>query len=114
MHKKEAQNKRKEIEKLNKEINAGLADPKIKARLADDGDYGKVVVARLRREIQSVKSSSRELAELGDAPVTPELLEKHWKASEGRNISWGVTSMFADASRWKPRSAPVSASSAAP
>ena len=28
------------IDKLNKEINAGLADPKIKARLADLGDIG--------------------------------------------------------------------------
>jgi tripartite-type tricarboxylate transporter receptor subunit TctC len=28
------------IEKLNKEINAGLADPKIKARLADLGNIG--------------------------------------------------------------------------
>jgi len=40
------------IEKLNKEINAGLADPKMKARLADLGgmlfagwpaDFGKLV-----------------------------------------------------------------------
>jgi tripartite-type tricarboxylate transporter receptor subunit TctC len=41
------------IEKLNKEINAGLADPKLKARLADLGftplvaspaDFGKLIV----------------------------------------------------------------------
>jgi tripartite-type tricarboxylate transporter receptor subunit TctC len=40
------------IEKLNKEINAGLADPKVKARLADLGgvvlagspaDFGKLI-----------------------------------------------------------------------
>ena len=40
------------VEKLNKEINAGLADPKIKARLADLGgsvlpgspsDFGKLI-----------------------------------------------------------------------
>ena len=40
------------IDKLNKEINAGLADPKIKARLADFGgtvlpgspaDFGKLI-----------------------------------------------------------------------
>src|SRR5207249_6824284 len=42
------------IDKLNKEINAGLADPKIKARLADLGgtvlalspsDFGKLIAA---------------------------------------------------------------------
>ena len=39
------------IDKLNKEINAGLADPKIKARFADLGDapispadFGKLIV----------------------------------------------------------------------
>ena len=40
------------IDKLNKEINAGLADPKLKARLADSGgtvlagsaaDFGKLI-----------------------------------------------------------------------
>ena len=69
--------------------------PDIAARLADDGPYGKTIVARLRREVQSVKSQSRELAELGDASVTLELLKKHFKSNEGRNIAWGVTSIFA-------------------
>ena len=37
------------IEKLNKEINAGLADPKIKARLAD---LGVTVLARFARRLR--------------------------------------------------------------
>jgi len=46
------------IERLNKEINAGLADPKVKARLADLGgmlipgtpdDFGKVVAAETEK-----------------------------------------------------------------
>jgi tripartite-type tricarboxylate transporter receptor subunit TctC len=45
------------VDKLNKEINAGLADPKIKARLADLGgtplvgspaDFGKLIVDETR------------------------------------------------------------------
>jgi tripartite-type tricarboxylate transporter receptor subunit TctC len=52
------------IEKLNKEINAGLADPKIKARLADIGgmlipgtpeDFGKVVAAETEKWSKVIK-----------------------------------------------------------
>jgi tripartite-type tricarboxylate transporter receptor subunit TctC len=53
------------IEKLNKEINAGLADPKIKARLADLGgmqiagtpeDFGKVVAAETDKWSKVIKA----------------------------------------------------------
>jgi tripartite-type tricarboxylate transporter receptor subunit TctC len=54
------------IEKLNKELNAGLADPKIKARLADlDGtelpgsptDFGKLIAAETAKWAKVVKFS---------------------------------------------------------
>ena len=53
------------IEKLNKEINAGLADPKIKAKLADLGgmlipgspaDFGKVVAEETDKWAKVIKS----------------------------------------------------------
>jgi tripartite-type tricarboxylate transporter receptor subunit TctC len=46
------------VDKLNKEINAGLADPKMKARLADLGgtvlvgspaDFGKLIAAETEK-----------------------------------------------------------------
>jgi tripartite-type tricarboxylate transporter receptor subunit TctC len=54
------------IDKLNKEINAGLADPKIKARLADLGseplagspaDFGKLIAAETEKWGKVVKFS---------------------------------------------------------
>jgi tripartite-type tricarboxylate transporter receptor subunit TctC len=53
------------IEKLNKEINAGLADPKIKAKLAELGgmlisgspaDFGKVVAEETDKWAKVIKS----------------------------------------------------------
>jgi tripartite-type tricarboxylate transporter receptor subunit TctC len=52
------------VDKLNKEINAGLADPKLKARLADLGgtallgspvDFGKLVAAETEKWGKVVK-----------------------------------------------------------
>jgi tripartite-type tricarboxylate transporter receptor subunit TctC len=52
------------VEKLNKEINAGLADPKIKARLADLGgtplvgspaDFGKLIADETEKWAKVVK-----------------------------------------------------------
>ena len=49
------------IEKLNKEINAGLADPKIKARLAD---LGGTVLRRLARRLrQAHRRRNREVGQ---------------------------------------------------
>jgi tripartite-type tricarboxylate transporter receptor subunit TctC len=54
------------IEKLNKEINAGLADPKMQARLADLGgmlmagspaDFGKIIVEETEKWAKVVKFS---------------------------------------------------------
>jgi tripartite-type tricarboxylate transporter receptor subunit TctC len=54
------------VEKLNKEINAGLSDPKMKARLADLGgtvlvgspaDFGKLIVAETEKWARVVKLS---------------------------------------------------------
>ena len=54
------------IDKLNKEINAGLADPKIKARLADLGgtvlpgsaaDFGKLIADETEKWAKVVKFS---------------------------------------------------------
>jgi tripartite-type tricarboxylate transporter receptor subunit TctC len=54
------------VEKLNKEINAGLADPKLKARLADLGgivlagspaDFGKLIAAETEKWAKVVKFS---------------------------------------------------------
>jgi tripartite-type tricarboxylate transporter receptor subunit TctC len=53
------------VDKLNKEINAGLADPKIKARLADLGgtvlpgspaDFGKLIAGDTERWAKVIKS----------------------------------------------------------
>jgi tripartite-type tricarboxylate transporter receptor subunit TctC len=54
------------IDKLNKEINAGLADPTIKARLANlgaialagsPGDFGEVITAETEKWAKVVKFS---------------------------------------------------------
>jgi tripartite-type tricarboxylate transporter receptor subunit TctC len=54
------------VEKLNKEINAGLTDPKIKARLADVGgtalsgspaDFGKLIADETEKWGKVVKFS---------------------------------------------------------
>ena len=49
------------IDKLNKEINAGLTDPKIKARLADLG--GDVLRALARRLWQVYRRRNREVGQ---------------------------------------------------
>ncbi len=54
------------IDKLNKEINAGLADPKLKARLADLGgtvlpgspaEFGKFIAAETEKWAKVIKFS---------------------------------------------------------
>ena len=54
------------VEKLNKEINAGLADPKMKARLADLGgevlallpaDFGKLIADETEKWGKVIKSA---------------------------------------------------------
>ncbi len=54
------------VNRLNKEINAALADPKIKAKLADLGgtvlagspaDFGKLIVEETEKWAKVVKSS---------------------------------------------------------
>ena len=55
------------VEKLNKEINAGLADPKIKARLADLGgtalpgspsDFGKHIAEETEKWAKVIRSAN--------------------------------------------------------
>jgi tripartite-type tricarboxylate transporter receptor subunit TctC len=55
------------IEKLNREINAGLADPRLKARLADLGatvlalspaDYGKLMVAETEKWAKVIRAAN--------------------------------------------------------
>ena len=57
------------IEKLNKEINAGLADPKLKARLADLGgkviagspaEFGKLIADETEKWAKVVKFAGME------------------------------------------------------
>jgi tripartite-type tricarboxylate transporter receptor subunit TctC len=59
------------IDKLNREINAGLADPKIKIRLADLGgmvlpgspaDFGKFIAAEIEKWAKVIRSASRLLS----------------------------------------------------
>jgi tripartite-type tricarboxylate transporter receptor subunit TctC len=54
------------VDKLNKEINAGLADPKLRARLADLGgtvlagsaaDFGKLIAEETEKWAKVVKAS---------------------------------------------------------
>jgi tripartite-type tricarboxylate transporter receptor subunit TctC len=60
------------IEKLNKEINAGLQDPKVKARLAELGgiiiagspaDFGKVIQEETDKWAKVIKSANVPLME---------------------------------------------------
>ena len=51
------------VDKLNKEINAGLADPKMKARLADLGAHGAFRLARRLR--QAHRRRNREVGQGG-------------------------------------------------
>ena len=51
------------VDKLNKEINAGLADPKMKARLADLG--GTVLAGLARRFRQAHRRGNREVGQGG-------------------------------------------------
>jgi tripartite-type tricarboxylate transporter receptor subunit TctC len=55
------------VDKLNKEINAGLSDPKIKARLADVGatalvgspaDFGKLIADETEKWAQVIKAAN--------------------------------------------------------
>jgi len=55
------------VEKLNKEINAGLADPKVKARLADLGgtvlagspaDFGKLIAEETEKWGKVIRSAN--------------------------------------------------------
>jgi len=55
------------IDRLNKEINAGLADPKIKTRLADLGntalagspaDFGKLIADQIEKWAKVIKSAA--------------------------------------------------------
>ena len=55
------------IDKLNKEINAGLADPKIKARLADLGgtvlagspaDFGKLIADETEKWAKVIRAAN--------------------------------------------------------
>ena len=55
------------IEKLNKEINAGLADPKIKTRVADMGgtvlagspaDFGRLIAAETEKWAKVIRAAN--------------------------------------------------------
>ena len=55
------------VEKLNKEINAGLADPKMKARLADLGgtvlagspaDFGKLIADETEKWAKVIRAAN--------------------------------------------------------
>jgi tripartite-type tricarboxylate transporter receptor subunit TctC len=55
------------VEKLNKEINAGLTDPKIKARLADVGgtalsgspaDFGKLIADETEKWAKVIRAAN--------------------------------------------------------
>ena len=86
------------VDKLNKEINAGLADPKIKARLAD---LGGTVLARLARRLRQAhrrrnrevgqggqvrRTSSRSESCLGRHSITPVALNRSAVGSVWREV----------------------------
>ena len=65
------------VDKLNKEINAGLADPKIKARLADLGgsllvgspaDFGKLIADETEKWGKVIKSAGDQAGLIRDGP----------------------------------------------
>ncbi|MEM1108086.1 MAG: hypothetical protein AAGH99_05270 [Planctomycetota bacterium] len=71
--------------------------PRIKRRL-ETTDFGRLFKKKVvLRYINSVKNDYAYLADLGDEPVSLELIEKHFKADEHRNIKWGVVSLYAAA-----------------
>jgi Tripartite tricarboxylate transporter family receptor len=60
------------VEKLNKEINAGLADPKIKARLPDLGGdvlWNKFAAMPAARDTNAINVADRDRANCGKASL---------------------------------------------
>jgi tripartite-type tricarboxylate transporter receptor subunit TctC len=55
------------IDKFNKEINAGVADPKMKARLTSPSDFGKLIVEETEKWGKVVKLSGAKLDSLTTA-----------------------------------------------
>ena len=72
------------VDQLNKEINAGLADPKMKARLADLGgtvlagspaDFGKLIAEETEKWGKVIRAAN----------IKAERASRHWHFREGRS-----------------------------
>ena len=78
------------IDKLNKEINAGLADPKMKARLADLGgtvlagspaDFGKLIADETEKWGKVIRAPTSSRSD----PAIPPTFHKFRSANSGRS-----------------------------
>jgi hypothetical protein len=95
------------VEKLNREINAGLADPRMKARLADLGgivlpgspsDFGKLIADEAEKWAKVIKFASMPATPAipgqGRPPPPPELSDRE------QQILDGLRRVAADKSTW--------------
>jgi hypothetical protein len=98
------------VQKLNKEINAGLADPKIKARLADLGgtvipgspaDFGRLVADEIEKWGKVVKFSGGQagMNPVNLAAAPPNILHLRWPVADAqRNASFVLSDHMIDRS----------------
>ncbi|MGF1581210.1 MAG: hypothetical protein ACFCD0_17735 [Gemmataceae bacterium] len=68
--------------------------PRIKHRL-DTTKFGKVFKKIVLTTVKRVKQQYADLATLEPKDITPDVIVQHIKPNEGRNIYWGVTSLYA-------------------
>jgi hypothetical protein len=68
--------------------------PRIRQRL-DTTTFGEKFKKTVLGVVQTVKNRYAGLAALDAEDITPEVVEKHMRPDEGRNIQWGVASVYA-------------------
>lgn len=68
--------------------------PRIKQR-TETTTFGKTFRKIVLANVEHVKQQYADLAELDAEDITPELVVKHVRPDEGRNIRWGVASLYA-------------------
>lgn len=70
--------------------------PRIRQRL-DTSTFGKTFKESVLANVEHVRQEYRDLAMFDADDITPELVAQHVKPNEGRNIQWGMASVYAAA-----------------
>ncbi len=70
--------------------------PRIRRRM-ETTTFGRTFRKTVLGVVGQVKNQYANLAELGAGDIPREVIEKHMKPAEGRNIQWGVASVYAAA-----------------